>query len=80
MEPTDIKPLSQVEEGQTVSVVCIDGGRGLRSRLTTMGILPNIIVRMERNGWGGPVVISIKNSRVALGRGVADKIRVASVG
>jgi Fe2+ transport system protein FeoA len=79
MEATSTRPLSQVEEGQTVSVICIDGGRGLRSRLTAMGLLPNIVVRMVRNGRGGPVVISIKNSRVALGRGVADKIRVVHI-
>jgi len=76
MEAENIRPLSQVAEGQIVSVVSIDGGRGLRSRLTTMGLLPKTQIQVVHNGRSGPFVISIKNSRMAIGRGVADKIMV----
>lgn len=76
MDVKTIKPLSQVDEGQIVSIVSIEGGRGLRSRLTTMGLLPKIQIRVVHNGRFGPFVISIKNSRMAIGRGVADKIMV----
>jgi len=76
MEAKSTRPLSQVAEGQTVSIVCIEAGRGLRSRLVTMGLLPKTQICVVRNGRSGPFVISIKNSRIALGRGVADKIMV----
>ena len=76
MDVKTIKPLSQVDEGQIVSIVSIEGGRGLRSRLTTMGLLPKIQIRVVHNGGFGPFVISIKSSRMAIGRGVADKIMV----
>lgn len=76
MEAKNIRPLSQVAEGQIVSVVSIDGGRGLRSRLTTMGLLPKTQIMVVHNGRSGPFVISIKNLRMAIGRGVADKIMV----
>jgi ferrous iron transport protein A len=71
------KHLSQVDEGEIVSIVAIDGGGGLRSRLTTMGLLPKTRIKVVRNGGFGPFVIRIGNSRMALGRGVADKIVVA---
>lgn len=76
MEAENIRPLSQVAEGQTVSIVSIAAGRGLRNRLVTMGLLPKTQICVVRNGRSGPFVISIKNSRMALGRGVADKIIV----
>jgi ferrous iron transport protein A len=77
METTITRPLSQVEEGQTVSIVAIDGGRELRGRLTTMGLLPKTRISVIRNGKSGPFVINVKNSKVALGRAVADKIMVS---
>ena len=71
------RPLSQIEEGQTVSVIRIGGGRGLKIRLTAMGLLPNTKITMVRNGRSGPFVINVKNSRMALGRGIVDKIMVS---
>ncbi len=70
------KTLSQIEEGQTVGIIGINGCRELRGRLTAMGLLPKTKIRMIRNGKSGPFVISVKNSRMALGRGIADKIMV----
>lgn len=75
MEKT-VKTLSEVPEGMSVSIVGIEGGRGLKSRLTTMGLLPGTQIKVLHNGRFGPFVISIKNSRMAIGRGVADKIMV----
>ena len=77
METTITRPLSEVTEGQTVNIIRIDGGRDLRSRLTTMGLLPKTRIKVVRNGKSGPFVISVKNSKMALGRGVADKIVVS---
>jgi Fe2+ transport system protein FeoA len=70
------RALSRVEEGETVTVVSVHGGRGLRSRLTTMGLLPQVQISVVHNGRFGPFVVSLKNSRIAIGRGVADKIMV----
>ena len=77
METTITRPLSEVTEGQTVNIIRIDGGRDLRSRLTTMGLLPKTRIKVVRNGKSGPFVISVKNSKMALGRGVVDKIMVS---
>jgi Fe2+ transport system protein FeoA len=77
METTITRPLSEVTEGQTVNIIKIDGGRDLRSRLTTMGLLPKTRIKVVRNGKSGPFVISVKNSKMALGRGVVDKIMVS---
>lgn len=76
MEVENTKPLSHIPEGQTVTVASVHGGRGLRSRLTTMGLLPKTKIKVVHNGRTGPFVVSIKNTRMVLGRGIADKIMV----
>jgi ferrous iron transport protein A len=77
METTITRPLSEVTEGQTVNIIRIDGGRDLRSRLTTMGLLPKTRIKVVRNGKSGPFVINVKNAKMALGRGIVDKIMVS---
>ena len=77
MEITITRPLSEIAEGQTVNIIRIDGGRGIRVRLTTLGLLPKTQVTVVHNGRSGPFVISVKNSKMALGRGVVDKIMVS---
>ena len=76
METAVARPLSQTDQGQVVSVTNIVAGRGLKMRLASMGLIPKTKIQVLRNGKSGPVVISVKNTRVALGRGVAEKIIV----
>ena len=65
-----------VGEGQTVTLASVDAGQDLKSRLAAMGLLPKTPVTVVRNGGHGPFVVSVRDSRVVLGRGVADKIKV----
>jgi len=76
MEEKPLRPLSTVRAGETVRLTEINTGRGLNSRLASMGLLPNVQVTVVRNGHPGPLVISVKNSKMVLGRGMADKIMV----
>jgi len=64
-------------EGQTVNIIRIEGGRGMRVRLTTLGLLPKTQVTVVHNGRSGPFVINVKNSKMALGRAIVDKIMVS---
>jgi len=66
-----------VGAGQTVKVVKIDAGRGLNSRLAAMGLVPNARITVVSNGHPGPFVLSVKESKVMLGRGMAHKIMVS---
>jgi ferrous iron transport protein A len=71
-------PLSTIRSGKTVKLVCVEAGRGLNSRLAAMGLLPNVEITIINSGHPGPFVISVKGSRMMLGRGMADKIMVSS--
>lgn len=78
MELKDLKPLSSTKAGEKVRLVSIDAGRGLNSRLASMGLLPNVEITVVNNGHPGPFVISVKGSKMMLGRGMAHKIMVGS--
>jgi Fe2+ transport system protein FeoA len=76
MESESLTPLSKIKAGQKVKIVLINAGHGLNSRLASMGLLPNTQVTVVRNGHPGPLVISVRDSKMVLGKGMADKIMV----
>ena len=67
-----------VEENKLVRIVRIAGGRGFVSKLMNMGINEGEIIKVLNN-TSGPMVISLGNSRIALGRGASFKIFVEYV-
>lgn len=69
-------PLIMLPEGTQATVVEVHGGRGLCRRLAEMGFNVGDKVRMIKNHRPGPVMVEVKDSRVALGRGVTMKIVV----
>jgi Fe2+ transport system protein FeoA len=77
MEQENVKPLSTIQSGETVKLARVEAGRDLNSRLASMGLLPNVEITVVKNGHPGPFVISVKGSRMMLGRGMADKIMVS---
>ena len=73
--------LAEVTPKNDVVVVTIDSGRGVRSHLNTLGIhVGDHMTVMERAPFGGPVLVEVHGSRVAIGRGLARQIEVASQG
>ena len=76
MEEEKIRPLSKIRTGETVKLASVEAGRGLHSRLASMGLVPNVEITVLSNSQPGPFVISVKNSKVMLGRGMAHKIMV----
>ncbi len=78
MEQENIKPLSTIQSGETVKLARVEAGRDLNSRLASMGLIPNVEITVVKNGHPGPFVISVKGSRMMLGRGMADKIMVSN--
>ena len=76
MEHKHKRSLSKVRAGEKVRIVNVEVGGGFRSELIAMGLLPNTEITLVSNGHAGHFVISIKNSKGMLGRGMAEKITV----
>jgi Fe2+ transport system protein FeoA len=71
-----LMPLSMMKTGQKTKLVSINAGQGLKSRLTAMGLIPGVEVIVVNNSHSGPFVISVRGSRMMLGRGVTHKLVV----
>lgn len=69
-------PLTLAAEGEEVILVSVDGGQILRKRLADLGLNPGMILRVIQMDPEGPVIVAVKDSRLALGRGMAQKVLV----
>ena len=76
MDKQSLRPLSMVKAGETVKLFRINAGQGLNSRLASMGLVTNVKIKVVSNCHPGPFVVSVKNSKIVLGRGMAHKIMV----
>ena len=70
--------LTNVPLGETYQLVSLNGGKALQRRLAEMGLTPGVRLRVLQD-CGGPLLVAIRSSRVALGRGMASKITVAPI-
>jgi len=69
--------LSELKEGQSGKIQFIRGGHNVLQRLLDMGLTPNTnITLIKKAPFGGPLQISVRGSRLALGRGITSKIYV----
>lgn len=68
--------LSTIPQGARARFVRVDAAQGLRARLAAMGLVPGTEVLMVSNRGGGPAVVEVKGTRLALGRGMTGKIQV----
>ena len=68
-------PLSAVPPGRRVRISSYAGGRMVRSRLASLGLTLGREVNILQNNRGLSIV-GVNGGRVALGRGVSQKIMV----
>jgi Fe2+ transport system protein FeoA len=71
-------PLCLVPTGESARIVHIEQGRRCRKRLADLGLATGVDVRVLRTSRaGGPMILAVRNdARLAIGRGMAMKIRV----
>ncbi len=76
---SDSLSLSNVSVGQKVRMVRADAGRRFSHRLAELGLTPGVEFSVLHDN-GGPLLISVRDSRIAIGRGMANKISVDLIG
>ncbi len=78
MTPEGAMPLPMLPEGAQAQIVEVRAGRRLKERLAGLGLHAGAQVRILRDS-GGPLLLAIGDTRLALGRGMAHKILVQPV-
>lgn len=71
----ELLPVTALDEGQEATVRLLSGGEGLAGRLGAMGIIPGTRIKLLRKSRG-QIIILASDTRVALGKGQAEKILV----
>jgi Fe2+ transport system protein FeoA len=65
-----------VSPGEEVRLTAIRGGQRMRKRLADLGLNLGMTVRVMQRDGCGPLILAVKDSRLALGRGMAHRIMV----
>ncbi len=68
--------LTNLNTGDEGTLIDIEGGRGIKSKLFNLGLTPGIKIKIiSKNGWG-PIVLKVRDGKIAIGRGMAEKILI----
>jgi ferrous iron transport protein A len=68
--------LSHVEPGKEVILKAVMGGRRFRSRMYSMGLIPGTRLFVLDQRKCGAIVLRVRDSNLAIGHGMAEKINV----
>ena len=69
-------PLVELAAGGKARVVGLSGGKDFADRVPSLGFVPGAEITMLRNLSRGPVLVLVRGTRIALGRGEAGKILI----
>jgi ferrous iron transport protein A len=69
-------PLSILPPHRPGIVHMLTGGRQFVSRLAALGFIPGCPIEVIQNFGVGPLIVAIRDTRIALGRQEAEKVRV----
>jgi len=77
LPPRRAFPLTMASVGERAIVTNIVGGHGMLRRLGDMGLRPGVEILVISPGCPGPFLVAVKDSRIALGRGMAQHVMIA---
>ncbi|MHB9024680.1 MAG: FeoA family protein [Armatimonadota bacterium] len=71
-------PLLLAPTDRPVTVHSVRGGHDLHTRLAALGVYPGAVLTVISASLGGPCIVAVKESRLALDRSMAHQILVAA--
>ncbi len=76
MTPLHSISLSRLSADKLATILSFSSGRLETMRLASLGFTPGARVAMTQNYGRGPLIVTVRGTRVALGRGEAEQILV----
>lgn len=70
-------PLNKISTGKSVIIDSINFDHKLRRKLQDMGLTPGVKLSVVSKSLLGPLVIDVRGTRVALGKGIVSNIQVS---
>lgn len=69
-------PLAMCTNNSEVKIHFVGCGQELKKRLCDFGIYNNTKIKVVKNDVSGPIIVKVKDTKIVLGRGQANKIFV----
>ena len=79
VRPDSMQTLIDLEVGARGVVRQLRGGKEFANRIATLGFTIGAEISVIQNYGRGPVIVAVRDTRVALGRGEAAKVLVEVV-
>lgn len=76
MDSENNTTLTALKPGDTAKIIRLDGGFGMRKRLTDLGVVPGREATVLSSHRNSPLLVKIDGTRIMIGRGMAAKIVV----
>ncbi len=76
MTPSRSISLSQLSADKLATILSFSSGRLETMRLASLGFTPGARIAMTQNYGRGPLIVTVRGARIALGRGEAEQILV----
>jgi len=71
------RPLVLLKQGDTATVIALEGGCAFQRRLRNVGLKEGKAIRMvAKHPFAGPLVVEVDGRQVTIGRGMAQRITV----
>jgi ferrous iron transport protein A len=67
-------------EGGTYIMVGLEGGQAFREKIYSMGLNPGVKFKTLQNSGHGPIEIEVRQTKLAIGRGMAARIKIRANG
>ena len=67
-------------KGQTYTMLGLDGGTKFREKIYSMGLNPGVKFTIIQNSGSGPIEIEVRHTKLAIGRGMAARIKIKENG
>lgn len=75
--PSNVAPLTSLLDGQKGVISFIGGGRGASQRLADLGLTPRTEITVVKSAlFRGPLMVSVRGTTLAIGRGIAARVFV----
>ncbi len=79
MDHTSSISLNTLAIDDQATLLSFNIGRSETTRLVSLGFTPGATINMTQNYGHGPLIVTVRGTRVALGRGEATKIFVKRI-
>ena len=76
--PLETMALTNAPNGRSVRLVQVNASKRVAHRLAELGLTPGVLLQVVQDS-GGPILLAVRDSRIALGRGIAHRLDVATI-